>query len=471
MADDYETPADIGTPSRVPRHSHGYTDFAAHSHAELYAMLYASDPASIREAAAAWQSTGRMLADQAEQLRRKLVGFSQMWQGQAADEYNVMITDLARGLAKVGDGALAMNDLMTSSAESVETARSQMPPPSAVPDLDPQVMATATAAPAPEVVMNPAASAQFQQNQLQAQQAVQAHQAQVAATQAAQARAVQVMQTLATSYGGDEDRVPATPESVASGPAGAPASADGAVPVTAMSVTGVSSLPTIDPSGAYQAGSAIGSDGLIGSGTAPSASVPASPLFGHMFTAGLAAASAAATGRFGAVMPRLPSFLNPQSKKAQQTSAAAAAAARVAAAQSAARVRSGLAGGGGLGAGGLGGGALGAGGLGGIGGGGVGGPGDLGAAGTGPSPSAYPGLIGGGGSAGAAAGSLAGPAAGAGATGASGTSGMPMMPMGAMGAGAGGDLGGRRIPPWLVETEDVWGESSAVAPPVIGEDL
>ena len=46
-----------------------------------------------------------------------------------------------------------------------------------------------------------------------------------------------------------------------------------------------------------------------------------------------------------------------------------------------------------------------------------------------------------------------------------------MMPMGAMGAGAGGDLGGRRIPPWLVETEDVWGESSAVSPPVIGEDL
>jgi hypothetical protein len=42
------------------------------------------------------------------------------------------------------------------------------------------------------------------------------------------------------------------------------------------------------------------------------------------------------------------------------------------------------------------------------------------------------------------------------------------MPMSGMG---GGDMGGgRRIPPWLVETEDVWGESSTVAPTVIGEE-
>ena len=54
-----------------------------------------------------------------------------------------------------------------------------------------------------------------------------------------------------------------------------------------------------------------------------------------------------------------------------------------------------------------------------------------------------------------------------------GTAGMPMggmMPMGMMGAGDGGMGGARRIPPWLVETEDVWGESSVVAPTVIGED-
>ena len=46
---------------------------------------------------------------------------------------------------------------------------------------------------------------------------------------------------------------------------------------------------------------------------------------------------------------------------------------------------------------------------------------------------------------------------------------MPMMPMGAHGAG--GEQGSnRRVPAWLVETEDVWGEATMVTPAVIGED-
>jgi hypothetical protein len=44
---------------------------------------------------------------------------------------------------------------------------------------------------------------------------------------------------------------------------------------------------------------------------------------------------------------------------------------------------------------------------------------------------------------------------------------MPFMPMGGMGDGGGMN---RRIPPWLVETESVFGgESVPVTPPVIGE--
>jgi hypothetical protein len=41
---------------------------------------------------------------------------------------------------------------------------------------------------------------------------------------------------------------------------------------------------------------------------------------------------------------------------------------------------------------------------------------------------------------------------------------MPFAPMGMEGANA------RRIPPWLTETEDVWGESAIITPPVLGED-
>jgi len=39
-----------------------------------------------------------------------------------------------------------------------------------------------------------------------------------------------------------------------------------------------------------------------------------------------------------------------------------------------------------------------------------------------------------------------------------------------VGAGMGGDAN-RRIPAWLVETEDVWGASAPVSPGVIGGDL
>ncbi|MER6897013.1 WXG100 family type VII secretion target, partial [Amycolatopsis sp. NPDC000740] len=60
----------------------------------------------------------------------------------------------------------------------------------------------------------------------------------------------------------------------------------------------------------------------------------------------------------------------------------------------------------------------------------------------------------------------------AGAAGAAAKSAMPMMPMMPMGGmGAGGDMGsGRRIPAWLVETENVWGQQAPVAPSVIGEE-
>ncbi len=454
-----EQPADVhGT--GMPRHSHGYTSFASYSHQDLYNMLFASDPSSVREAAAAWQSTGRMLADQAQQLKHRLVNFSQMWQGAAAEEYKSMITDLANGLDKVGTGALAMNDLMSQSAEAVEKARAAMPPPQQVPDLDPQVMAAATAAPPAEIVANPAASAQFTANQQQAQQAVQAHQGQLAAASASQAQAVQVMQSLATEYGSTEDSVPASPESVGTGPTGVPDGSGTNVPI--LDAQGhLGSMPTLTGMIGGNASMVLDSTGqLVSSGTAPSASIPSSPLFGHMFTAGLAAASAAASGRFGSVMPRLPSFLHPKPKNPDGTAAATAAgvAARAAAARAAAAAKLSTAGAGGGGFGG---------GLGGVGGGG----GGL----SGPSASAYPGLISSSGGAGvtgaAAAGQLATGAAGAaaGAPGAAGGSAMPMMPMGGMGAGAGGDMGGRRIPPWLVETEDVWGESSAVSPPVIGE--
>jgi uncharacterized protein YukE len=183
------------------RHSHGYTDFAAYSHAELYNMLVASDPATIREASSAWDYTGRMLGEQATELLRRLVSFEQMWQGRAADEYQLMINDLAKGLEKVAAAATAMKNLVADSAESVDRARAAMPMPQPVSDLDPRVMAAATSPPPPKIAMMPGAHAQFAADQRQAQQAVQQHQAQPDAARNAHDQAVAVMSNLGGEYG------------------------------------------------------------------------------------------------------------------------------------------------------------------------------------------------------------------------------------------------------------------------------
>jgi len=98
--------------------------------------------------------------------------------------------------------------------------------------------------------------------------------------------------------------------------------------------------------------------------------------------------------------------------------------------------------------------------------------GHLGSTATPVHATGYPGLAG----AGAAAAAVAAPAAAGALSGAAtSASQMPYMPfMPFAGAGMNGEGGGggsgRRVPSWLVETEDVWGESTPVTPPVIGED-
>jgi hypothetical protein len=180
----------------------------------------------------------------------------------------------------------------------------------------------------------------------------------------------------------------------------------------------------------------------------PDGSAPAGgrqPLFGGMLPAGLAAAGAV-LGR-----PFIPSLLRP----GRQADPADGTPTEDAAKVPDAPVLDELAGGGMVG---------GAAAL--SGGGGIGGGGLLplpdGGAPAAPDPGAYAtGHAHAGGIAAATGGGAAG-----GGTG--GSRGMPMMPMGMMGGDSGG--GGRRLPPWLVETEDVWGESTVVTTSVIGED-
>ncbi|WP_158888366.1 WXG100 family type VII secretion target [Amycolatopsis anabasis] len=422
------------------------TNFAAYSHQQLYAMLQAGDSASARSAAGKWESTGIGLFEQAENLATELTDFHGSWTGGAADKYATMMTDLIGGIRKVAQTANAMRDLIEDAADALDKAKAQMPPPVDVPEVAPGDLALAANPP----LLPPDASQETVLNAARARAAalanVEAQQQAANAASAAHSKAIVVMTNLAGEYTSAEESIPASPNAAEVPNAGGGTGGGGA-PGSGL-VGPAPGSPSVAP-GEPRPAPGPGGGGVPG-GAAPSAP-KSSPLFGDMFTAGLAAASAAAFGRFGLVMPKVPSWAGgkkPADKdkgKEQGTAGSPAPATGD---------LGGLGGGAGVG-GGIDTGAIG---------GAVGGAGVPGGA----EPAAHSGLAGAPGGGNPLSG-LAGGAAGA-AGAAAAKSAMPMMPFMPMGMG-GGDLGsGRRIPPWLVETEDVWGESSVVAPTVIGEE-
>ncbi|WP_410672628.1 WXG100 family type VII secretion target [Amycolatopsis sp. cmx-4-68] len=429
-----------------------HTNFAAYSHQQLYAMLQAGDPNSARHAADKWKSAALHLHEQAHNLNSELTEFKDQWTGGAADQYQHMIVDLANGIAKVAQTAEAMNVMLGDAADALVKAKKEMPPPVAVPDVSPADVALAVNPPLLPPDASPAVVQAAAQQRQQAIANVEAQQSAANAAGSAHGKAIVVMTELAGEYTVAEESIPASPNAVQTPTA--PPAGGGA---------GTSGSPGLVGNGATDPGVVVTPvDGHPlpggGGGTTqqPGTTVPTSnPLFGDMFTAGLAAASAAAFGRFGSIMPKVPSWAtgkDPKDKKDEPPGTKL--------------------GGGGAGVeGGAGGGIpIGGGDAPSIGGGiPGGGGGGLPIGGGADAPAAHSGLAGDGGASNALSGLAGGAAGAAGAAAAKGA--MPMMPMMPMGMGGGGDMGsGRRIPAWLVETENVWGQSAPVAPPVIGEE-
>jgi uncharacterized protein YukE len=407
------------------------TDFSQYTHQQLYSMLFASDPKTASDSAQVWGDTAAALYDQAGRLDGQLKSFQHLWQGDAADQYRQMITDLAAGIRKVGDTMVAVRDLDYGAGDALTKARKEMPAPVDVPSLSPTVVAAATTPLPSDPNIAPTTMVALQQQQRDAVDQVNQYQQTVAAANDAHARAVQVMTALGNDYSTTESSMPASPD----------AGSAPAVPTGGTAVPDDPNLTPIDYTG--------GSDqNLSGTGTAVlvggAALAASSPLFGKMFQAGLAAASAAVNGQFTGL--RLPSFLN--RKKDDGTGDGKATTTGAGAEPGDEKLPTGL----GSGTGGAGGGA----GL------GAGGAGDVSVPSPADALSSAPA------SSGPGLGAAAGAAAAGGAAKSAGF--MPAMPMGAGMMGASDMGGGRRIPPWLVETEDVWGESSVVSPTVIGED-
>ncbi|WP_409466041.1 WXG100 family type VII secretion target [Amycolatopsis sp. GA6-003] len=433
------------------------TNFAGYTHQQLYAMLQAGDPTTARTAAEQWNSASRGLYDQAENLSDQLTDFSSAWTGGAADQYRTMMTDLVGGIRKVAVTAQGMRDMLEDAADALAKAKAEMPPPVAVPDVSPADVALAVNPPLLPPDAPPATIIAATQQRQQAIANVEAQQQAANAAGSAHAKAIVVMNNLATNYDTAEESIPVSPNAAAPPPK--------PVPGGGASTGGAPGPIGNSPDGGTSVGAPVDSHPLPTDGTQVPGSQPGhpaqtagSPLFGDMFTAGLAAASAAAFGRFGSIMPKVPSWATGGAKDKDKDKDGK---------DKSPELPPGAKLGGGAGPAGGGGGGIPVGGgeAPSIDGGGI--PSGGGLSGSGEAPAAHSGLAGN-----APSNVLSGLAGGAaGAAGAAAKSAMPMMPMMPMGMGAGADLGsGRRIPAWLVETENVWGQQAPVAPSVVGEE-
>jgi len=451
----------------------GVTDFSQYTLAQLTQMLYASDPATGTTTAQTWDATGKLLHEQASNLEHRLRHFDGEWTGTASDEYKRMVTDLVSGLRKVADTSFTMRDLTYDAVDSLVAARAAMPAAVDVPAVPPATLALATTPLPIDATTTPAAAAQMQTEQAKAVSAVQAQQAAIGAANAAHAQAVLVMKTLAASYVVAQDRFPPSP-------GGATPTVNGSGPGTVVGTDGTPVL--VDTRGVpvlTQTTNQTQVPGQPVGGPGQQQGQGSSSLFGDLYTVGLAAAAAAAGGKFatggtgafpqqgltviggGGQQPqvtpitgRLTPVANPKAgaKTDDASKHAAADAAGVLGSRFLANKLGGKFGGGAAGGGSV----------------SVNGADpnaakaaadaakNLTAAETSVASDFTGGALGAGGAAAAAA-SRGGM--------------MPMMPMSGMaGGGMGGDAN-RRIPAWLVETEDVWGASAPVSPGVIGGDL
>ncbi|MGK4596106.1 WXG100 family type VII secretion target, partial [Amycolatopsis sp. w19] len=287
-----------------------HTNFAAYSHQQLYAMLQAGDPNTARHAAHKWQSTGSGLFEQAENLTGELKDFSTSWTGGAADKYHTMITDLVGGIRKVAQTANAMNHLLEDAADALVKAKKEMPPPVAVPDVSPADLALAVNPPLLPPDSSQATIINAAQQRQQAIANVEAQQQAAGAASAAHSKAIVVMTQLAGEYSTAEESIPASPNAVAPPPVTGGGTAPGGS--IGNNIGGTPNVGVVPGDNTHP----LPSDGS----TPPTAGQPgqppkSNPLFGDMFTAGLAAASAAAFGRFGSIMPRVPAWANGKNDK------------------------------------------------------------------------------------------------------------------------------------------------------------
>ncbi len=102
------------------------SDYRQMSHEQLYDMLMATDPHSVRATADLWKSQADKLQDFAADLMREANGLRHSWQGEAADQFFAAVERINQKVLNLARDAAGGSAAMTGAAEALEKALKRM---------------------------------------------------------------------------------------------------------------------------------------------------------------------------------------------------------------------------------------------------------------------------------------------------------------------------------------------------------
>ena len=105
------------------------TNFSGLDDNSLLWMLWRSNPEAIRDVAVAWDAMAVGLEERAYEIELQLGRLQAMWSGDVADSYALAIRSLIRATRRVAAAGFVVRDVLAQTAEALDQARAQFPPP------------------------------------------------------------------------------------------------------------------------------------------------------------------------------------------------------------------------------------------------------------------------------------------------------------------------------------------------------
>ncbi|WP_285737442.1 WXG100 family type VII secretion target [Kitasatospora phosalacinea] len=104
-----------------------YTDFSAHSHAELISMVHSLDSGSVMAAADPWRRAHETLTRIQASLATATSDATSTWQGSTSDAFHQHMTELANNVGKAAESTHYTATVLQELSKSIDQAKADMP--------------------------------------------------------------------------------------------------------------------------------------------------------------------------------------------------------------------------------------------------------------------------------------------------------------------------------------------------------